>query len=140
MRNRGYLTLVAPDYFEFGKALMTYISTICSMKKLDANGRSHICDSFSSLCNNEELWSMFQGSSESSLPLTTKRKIYIDILKKAFHARVGVVTDLFNELHTGHYATNASGLSLRTELQGVTKKSSEQAASGAKRKILEIQM
>jgi hypothetical protein len=57
-------------------------------------------------------------------------------LKKAFHARVGVVTDLFNELHTGHYATNASGLSLQTKLQGVTKKSSEQAASGAKRKIL----
>ena len=26
MRNRGYLTLVAPDYFEFGKALMSYIS------------------------------------------------------------------------------------------------------------------
>ena len=140
LRNRGYLTLVAPHYFKFGNALMTFISGVFTMKKITTGGRGSIEESFKQLSENEELWAMFLGSSKSLIPQETKRKIYVELLKKAYHARIGVVTDLFNELQTGHYATNASGLSLRSELQGVTKKSSEQAASGAKRKIMETQL
>ena len=60
-------------------------------------------------------------------------------VSKAFDARIGVVTNKFNEVNTGHYATKASGQGFRAELQAVTKKKSEQMTSGVNRKILEIQ-
>jgi len=45
----------------------------------------------------------------SSLPETRKRQIYDQLIRKAFHTRIDVVTDMFNEVYTGYYAAKASG-------------------------------
>jgi hypothetical protein len=109
------------------------------MRVVKEEGRDAIDGAFKQVIEDDDLWKNFLDCSKSSLPVTMRRKIYDELVSKAFHARIGVVTDKFNEVNTGHYAEKASGQGFRVELQAVTKKKSEQMTSGAKRKLLEIQ-
>jgi hypothetical protein len=137
--NCGYLKLVSPSYFEWGESLMQFIASHFSMRVIKEEGREAIDEAFKQVNKDEDLWKNFLRCSKSSLPVNMKRKIYNELVSKAFHARIGVVTDKFNEVNTGHYAEKASGQGFRAELQAITKKKSEQMTSGANRKLLEIQ-
>ncbi len=54
-------------------------------------------------------------------------KIYMDLMKKTFHPQIGVITNSYNEVHTG-YNSNASSQTFRGGLQAL---SSVKATSGA---------
>ena len=55
------------------------------------------------LVENMELWKKFlNGKGDLSIPIPTINKMYVLLLKKTFHAKAGVVTDRYNEMHTGH--------------------------------------
>jgi hypothetical protein len=137
--NQGGLKLVSPSYFEYGKSLMKLIGSLFNLRALGKHGRRSIAKAYDTVVRDDNLWNQFLSCSESTIPVATKRKIYEQLVSKAFHARVGVVTDRFNEVITGHYATKASGQGFRTELQAVTKKKSAEIASGAKRKLSAMQ-
>ena len=47
-----------------------------------------------------------------------------------------MVTDRFNELYTGQYASNATGQSFRSGFLALSKKKSEEETRGTKRKLL----
>jgi hypothetical protein len=94
---------------------------------------------FKKINDDVELWNHFLGCSKMAMVTTMKRKIYKELLSRTFHARIGVVTDHFNELFTSKYSTTGAGQSLRGDLKALTKKKSEEAISGAKRKLLAIQ-
>jgi hypothetical protein len=109
------------------------------MEEMIKGGRASIADSFKVLSGNEGLWKQFLSCSEMEIPIVTKRIIFEQLISKTFHARIGVVTVFYNEVFTWHYAKNASGQSLQSEIQAKTKSSSELQSSGAKRKLLATQ-
>jgi hypothetical protein len=139
LRNRCYMTLVAPKYFNFGRTLMARISSAFNLQIMRQGGRDSIAVAFKEINNDVKLWNLFLSCSKMTTPNTTKKQIYKELLGKAFHARIGVVTDQFNEIFTSQYSTTGTVQSLRGGLMALTKKKSEEATSGAKRKLLAIQ-
>jgi hypothetical protein len=109
------------------------------MQAIKKDGRNAIKLGFDRVMDNNDLWNTFLGCSELKIPQTTKQTLYKELISKAYHARSGVVTDRFNKLYTGQFAANATGQSFRGGLMALTKKKSEEAARGAKRKLVAIQ-
>jgi hypothetical protein len=87
---------------------MTYIGASFTLDDVETGGTDLIKSSFSKLVENEGLWEEFLRCGDMSIPVSTIKKIYIDLLKKTFHLRIGVITDRYNEVHTGHYSNASS--------------------------------
>ena len=72
---------MAPAYFNFARALMTYIGASFTFGDVETGGTDLIKSSFSKLVENEGLWEEFLRCGDMLIPVL----IYIDLLKKTFH-------------------------------------------------------
>ena len=71
--NRGYMTLVKKEYFEFGKKLMEVLSSLVTQEKL--LNEKHVTEkAIESLVKNNELMEMFLESSKDNTHLVEEEK------------------------------------------------------------------
>ena len=80
--NRGYMTLVKEEYFEFGKKLMEVLSALVTQEKL-LNAKHVTKKAMESLENHNGLMTMFLKSSKDNTHLEEEeKKKYISCFSK----------------------------------------------------------
>jgi hypothetical protein len=105
--NRGRLTLVAAPYFDFGLALLEKIRESFSLKTSETKGTECIKVAYEALDSDENLCCMFvecNNEFRQDVGDDFIRDVYQTLMTKTFHARAGVVTDLFKQRSTSRYA------------------------------------
>jgi hypothetical protein len=123
--DRGRLTLVAAPYFDFGLALLEKIRASFSLKTIEIKGTECIKVAYEALDSDEDLCSQFvECSNEVRQDVGDDfiRDVYQTLMTKTFHARAGVVTDLFKQISTSRYAEGSVDVALREGLKILAKR------------------
>jgi len=122
--NRGHLTLISPQYYQFGESLLT------ELRKFDSSfirkhGNNSVGMRFEDLKGNADLRLLFLDCAKNTLSGANRRSIllvYGKLLSKTFNAFTGRVTSEFREDTIGRKVAAASNSSLRGDLKALTKK------------------
>jgi hypothetical protein len=118
LRNKGWLTLVSPAYFEFGNELLTKIRTKCNQKKLRELGNSCIQIAKEEVLGSMQLQtSFFSCPNESILSNKIKTKVYRQLVEKTLNARIGRESNKFRTENTGRKGKQQSDMTLRDSLR-----------------------
>jgi hypothetical protein len=123
--NRGGLTLVAAPYFDFGMALLEKIRESFSLKTIETEGTECIKVAYEALDSDEDLCSKFvecNNEYRQDVGDDFIKDVYQTLMTKTFHARAGVVTDLFKQMSTSRYAEGAVDVALREGLKILAKR------------------
>jgi hypothetical protein len=125
MVNKGGLTLVSKDYFQFGKSLMAEIRRSFSCETAQSNDRMK--KAYDALVANKELREQFVavGHQRSSVGREVKLDIYKELVTKAFNARVAVEVNKMEQKRTARHVEGTADTSFRTMLKVQTKKVTE---------------
>ena len=118
MTNLGGLTLVAPEFFEFGKVLVKAAAEALSQDKLRKEGNKSMEVAREKVDDNKEIRRIFLECSKDS-PLEEKVKLDLldKLVTKVFNARFGAELKLFKDHETGRRGDKKSDQSLRGELK-----------------------
>ncbi len=124
MKNRGNLALVAREYFDFGICLLQTIRALFNEETIAKHGTACVKGAYGALCDNDRLRDAFdqcENSFACTLDENTVTKIFNQLVKKTFHARVGAATTLFQDKYTSRFAVDAVDTSLRQGLKTISK-------------------
>jgi hypothetical protein len=90
--NRGFLTLVSPTYFDFGKDLIEFVCRNFAVERIKTEGTAHAKKAMTELCiKNETLKAAFLVSANACQVLTDQEKVkmYEELISKVAHSRIG---------------------------------------------------
>jgi hypothetical protein len=90
LRNKGWMTLVSPVYFDFGIKLLTIICSRFNQDKLKELGKSCIKIAREAVLGSDHLQSIFLECQNETL-LSSKRKkcVYQQLVEKTINAQIG---------------------------------------------------
>ena len=120
MINRGGLTLISKGYFKFGLSLMEKIRGVVSQQSIEFRRNDLYNNAYDCLIANEELKSQFRESENAtSVPSFVKKRIlrlkdsdkdeiYLQLITKAFRARLKVEIERHREAKLSRYAEGSS--------------------------------
>ena len=94
LQDRGFLTLVSPTFFGFGKELIKFVCLHFTAKRISTEGSAHAKKAMSELCiENKALKTTFLSSAAPCRVLSEREKvkIYEELISKVAHSRVGEV-------------------------------------------------
>ena len=125
LKNNGWLTLVAPVYFEFGKELMSVIRNAFNQNRMDREGddaprnaRVEVKEA------RERLKLMFLDcvNGIGSLDKLGKVEVFDSLLEKTTNARFGMVLKNYKANNTGRQGKHRTDGTFRGALKAKTKK------------------
>ena len=118
LRNKGWLTLVSPAYFEFGNDLLTKIRTKCNQKKFRELGNSCIKIAKEEVLEGVQLPTSFaECPNETILSNEIKLKVFRQLVEKTLNARIGRESNKFRVENTGRKGKQQSDMTLRDSLR-----------------------
>jgi hypothetical protein len=145
--NRGFLTLVSPTYFDFGKNLIEFVCQHFTVERIKTEGTANAKKAMTELCiQNKALKTTFLESACACRFLTEqeKVKIYEELISKVAHSRVGEIMRAYrNDMlvkgkkHTskGNFRSNLSAKCAADDAGYLIKKDCDEN-KGTKRKGL----
>ena len=119
--NRGYMTLVKEEYFQFGKKLMEVLSALVTQEKL-LNESNVTEKATNTLANNDELKKLFLDCSKNNTHLDEegKKEMYNILVNKTANVRWADEMRAFREAYTARGSkANKSGQEFRPSLKGI---------------------
>ncbi len=136
IKNRGDLALVSREYFEFGLELLKEIRRVFNKTTIKELGTSCVEIAYEEMTNNDHLKQTFmlcENQFSDKLSDAAMSTIYGEIVKKAFHARIGAETSIFKDENTSRFAVDAVDTALRLGLKAITKCRHNDAKKGKKK-------
>jgi hypothetical protein len=124
MKNRGDLALVARPYFNFGIELLQQIRELFNKATISKFGKQCVKLAYEELSEDLSLREDFlqcANSHADKLSEDTIVAVFVELVKKTFHARVGAETSLFKEENTSRFAADAVDTALREGLKTLSK-------------------
>ena len=143
IHNKGGLTLVSMEYFNFGRQLVSKIYASFNEKRMAKDGNNSLENSYRELVEDLELrFSFLQCDPTSEVREEIKLEIMKKIMKKVMHAMSRQVTKKYNEAHTGHYSKTGSDSAFREKLKATSQMQSVKNALELEEKgeLLKIRM
>ena len=122
--DRGHMTLVREEFFEFGYMLMDNLSSSVTEGKLLSKMEVLRLEK-EAILNNTPLWEMWKVSSEKVQCVTEgdRKKMFEYVVKKTVHTKFeDVFKGLRGKLTARGTKQNISGLSFRGEMKGMDRK------------------
>ena len=119
MKNRGGLSYISENYYQFARTLMKQIRICTSKKMLMERRNKFISLGKRDIATNDELKIMILNVGDSTdMSKCEKLNLYKEIWTKIFHARAGVTTSAYNdENDIRHCKDGFGGESFRTTLK-----------------------
>jgi hypothetical protein len=118
LRNKGWLTLVSPDYFEFGNKLLTKIRSKCNQKKFQELGNACIKMAKQDVLEDVELLTeFFACNNQTDVSNRIKRDVFRQLVEKTLNARIGREASKYRVENTGRKGKEQSDMTLRDSLQ-----------------------
>ncbi len=87
---------------------MTFLAESFILDALETGGTDLIKSSLFKLVEYKQSRENFLRCGDMLIPVSTKIKSYIDLLNKTFHLCIQVITNRYNEVHTGNYSNASS--------------------------------
>ena len=137
INNLGGKCLISPVYYNFAKSLLAAVRKHMNEKNLKVERNKIILKTKDKIKNDDTLFKEFISCSEQQFNIADNErlKIYNSLLECTINARSGVVTNAYNQKHSGQYNEKSSNTSLRTNLKGISKKESVKKAHLLEKKI-----
>jgi hypothetical protein len=118
LRNKGWLTLVSPAYFQFGSDVLARIRSKCNQKKLRELGNSCIKTAKEDVLGSVQLQTkFFECTNQTPLSNKMKLKVYRQLVEKTLNARIGRESNKFRVENTGRKGKQQSDMTLRDSLR-----------------------
>ena len=118
IHNKGGLTLVSIEYFDFGRELVSKIYEAFNEERMKKDGPNSLTKSFDEIEGDRALQILFLHCDKSTDLNEDKRiEIMKRIIRKTMHAMSKQVTVKYNEEYTGHYSKNGGNTALRQKLK-----------------------
>jgi hypothetical protein len=120
LENRGFLTLVSPTFFDFGKQLVEFVCTHFTAKRIQTEGNTNARKAMNELCiQNKTLEKAFLQSAVACRVLTVqeKVKIYEELIAKVAHSRVGEIMRAYRDEKLVKGKKHASKGNFRSDLR-----------------------
>jgi hypothetical protein len=117
--NQGFLTLVAPGYFEFGRALLGSVASSVNQERFAQQGVNMAKIAKNSLSTQKGLLNMFLecASSFEFLPRDRKIKLYERLVEKIVNVKVNDEMKYYKDRKTGRQAEGRSDTTHRGALK-----------------------
>ena len=123
--NKGGLTLVSPEYYNFADSIMTKIRSYATFESLDKYGNDLLLIIDKRIVDDLQLQNQFiEFENDIKIANEIMLKFYKQIWKKVLYARFKALIKQYTESNTGHYAKNGSNVSHRTSFKTMVKKNS----------------
>ena len=104
IHNKGGLTLVSIEYFDFGRELVSKIYEAFNEERMKKDGPNSLTKSFDEIEGDRALQILFLHCDKSTDLNEDKRiEIMKRTIRKTMHAISKQVTVKYNEEYTGHY-------------------------------------
>jgi hypothetical protein len=118
MYNLGGLTLVAPDYFDFGLALVKAVGEALSEDLIKRDGNKSMVKARKTVQANKSITQQFlECSKDCSLEESRKLRVLEWLVEKTCNARFSAVINLFKDHETGRRGDRKSDTSLRAPMK-----------------------
>jgi hypothetical protein len=118
LRNKGWLTLVSPEYFEFGNKLLTKIRSKCNQQKFRELGNACIKMAKQDVLEDGELLTdFFACDNQTEVSNRIKRDVFRQLVEKTLNARIGRESNQFRVENTGRKGKEQSDMTLRDSLR-----------------------
>ena len=129
LSNMGGLTLVSPEYFNFGNKIMKLVAEAVDVKKFKNLGNECIKKGRKLVTENTEVREQFmECSKNSSLPEEEKKEIYNELIDKICNAKFGSVVRDYKDKNISRQGKKTSDMALRSELKATEKAKRNKAA------------
>ena len=133
LRNRGFLSLVSPSYYEFGRLLVRKVNKGFDEESLVKEGGESVKRAMEKLFADEDLISAFLACDPTTVvSIATRVKILQALIRCTFNARKGVDIRHYQETKTGRYARKGTQTTFRG---GLRESSKEKVVSKAERLV-----
>jgi hypothetical protein len=123
LKNKGWLSLVAKEYFPFARYLLHQIRSSVNVQEWARRGNGVIESAAKTLEEDKSLAVLFLDAAKScSLDEKMKKKIMSALIRKVLHARAAAEHDKFKEQKTNREAQGSTTTSFRGALKVLSKR------------------
>jgi hypothetical protein len=117
LRNDGFLTLVAKPYFDVGLHLLKRIRLEFNKSRFEQLGNQAIKEAFARISEDQYFLDEFMACPNAAkLSSLGKKKLWFELVKKTFHARVHNTVRNYREETTGRLGAVPSGTAFRVAI------------------------